>query len=213
MQRSHLWSLIIVIVVAVLALAIALPIQHPAWFNNIAFWQPREFRDLELKQGLDLQGGLQVLLEAEAQALASQATGDRDPMEAAKVIVENRVNGLGVSEPLVQRQGDNRIIVELPGIDDPDQAIATLRGTGLLEFVAMGQQFIPAGTLIETDFGGGPTATAGITGTQGLVNPQTGQPFRPSSTAAARSPASSPWTRPTAWRYNCSTAPCPCRST
>ncbi len=66
MQRSHLWSLIIVVVVAVLALSIALPIQHPAWFNNIAFWQPKEFRDLELKQGLDLQGGLQVLLEADA---------------------------------------------------------------------------------------------------------------------------------------------------
>ncbi len=61
-------------------------------------------------------------------------------MDAAKVIVDNRVNGLGVSEPLVQRQGENRIIVELPGIDDPNQAIATLRGTGLLEFVEMGQE-------------------------------------------------------------------------
>jgi protein-export membrane protein SecD len=177
MQRSHLWALIIVVVVAVLALVIALPIRHPGWFNNIAFWQPSEFRDLELKQGLDLQGGLQVLLEADPQAVASQTTANRDPMEAAKVIVENRVNALGVSEPLVQRQGDNRIIVELPGIDDPDQAIATLRGTGLLEFVEMGQQFVPAGTRIETNTGGSPTATAGITGTQGLLNPVTGEPF------------------------------------
>jgi protein-export membrane protein SecD len=170
--------------VAVLALVIALPIQHPAWFNTIAFWQPEEFRDLELKQGLDLQGGLQVLLEADPQALAAQTTGDRDPLEAAQVIVENRVNGLGVSEPLVQRQGDNRIIVELPGIDNPDQAIATLRGTGLLEFVEMGQQFVPAGTLIETDFGDGLAAAAGITGTQGLLNPTTGQPFRTIMTGA-----------------------------
>jgi len=184
MQRSHLWSLIIVIIVAVLALVIALPVQHPAWFNNIAFWQAKELRDLELKQGLDLQGGLQVLLEADPDALAAQATDGRDPLEAAKIIVENRVNGLGVSEPLVQRQGDNRIIVELPGIDNPDQAIATLRGTGLLEFVEMGQQFVPAGTLIETDFGGGPAATAGITGTQGLLNPATGQPFRTVMTGA-----------------------------
>jgi protein-export membrane protein SecD len=184
MQRSHLWALIIVVIVAVLALVIALPVQHPSWFNNIAFWQPEEFRDLELKQGLDLQGGLQVLLEADQEALAAQTTADRDPMEAAKVIVENRVNGLGVSEPLVQRQGDNRIIVELPGIDNPDQAIATLRGTGLLEFVEMGQQFVPAGTRIETSFGGGPVATAGITGTQGLLNPETGEPFNTIMTGA-----------------------------
>lgn len=183
MQRSHLWSLIIVIVVAVLALAIALPIRHPAWFTNIAFWQPQEFRDLQLKQGLDLQGGLQVLLEADQAALALQSSSDRDPMEAAKVIVENRVNGLGVSEPLVQRQGDNRLIVELPGIDDPDQAIATLKGTGLLEFVEMGQEFVPAGTLIQTDLGG-VAASAGVTGTQGLLNPATGQPFRTIMTGA-----------------------------
>ena len=76
-------------------------------------------------------------------------------MDAAKKVVESRVNGLGVSEPQVQRQGDNRIIVEIPGIDNPDQAIATLRGTGLLEFVEMGQNPMPAGTLIQTDHVGG----------------------------------------------------------
>jgi protein-export membrane protein SecD len=184
MQRSHLWSLIIVIIVTVLALAVALPIQHPAWFNNIAFWQPQEFRGLELKQGLDLQGGLQVLLEADSEALAIYRGDQLDALEAAKVIVENRVNGLGVSEPLVQRQGENRIIVELPGIDNPDQAIATLKGTGLLEFVEMGQQFFPAGTLIETDLGGSLAASSGVTGTQGLLNPQTGQPFRTIMTGA-----------------------------
>ncbi len=184
MQRSHLWSIIIVIVVAVLALVIALPIQHPAWFNNIAFWQPKEFRNLELKQGLDLQGGLQVLLEADPDALAAYRGDQRDALESAKIIVENRVDALGVAEPLVQRQGDNRIIVELPGIDNPDQAIATLRGTGLLEFVEMGQQFIPQGTVIQTDFGGGVAATSGVTGTQGLLNPQTGEPFRTIMTGA-----------------------------
>lgn len=193
MRRSHLWSLIIVLVVAVLSLAIALPVKHPAWFNNIAFWQPKEFRDLELKQGLDLQGGLQVLLEADPAALAAQKTEDRDPMDAAKVIVENRVNGLGVSEPLVQRQGENRIIVELPGIDDPDQAIATLKGTGLLEFVEMGQQGVPAGTVLQTDWGAATrpvtatqalTSTAVLTGAQGLLDPVTNQPFRTLMTGA-----------------------------
>ncbi len=184
MQRSHLWSLIVVIIVAILALVIALPINHPSWFNNIAFWQPSEFRDLELKQGLDLQGGLQVLLEADAEGLAAYRGDQRDALESVKIIVENRVNALGVAEPLVQRQGDNRLIVELPGIDNPDQAIATLRGTGLLEFVEMGQQFVPAGTLIQTDLGGH-TATSGEDGEfVGLLNPQTGQPFRTIMTGA-----------------------------
>ncbi|MFZ2489500.1 MAG: protein translocase subunit SecD [Anaerolineae bacterium] len=194
MQRSHLWSLITVLVVGILSLIIALPINHPGWFDNIAFWQPKEYRNLELKQGLDLQGGLQVLLEADPQALATAKASntERDPMQAAKVIVENRVNGLGVSEPLVQQQGDNRIIVELPGIDNPDQAIATLRGTGLLEFVEMGDQAVPAGTKIATDHNvttamtntTGITSTQAVSGTQALMNPQTGQPFHTVMTGA-----------------------------
>lgn len=184
MQRSHLWSLIVVIIVAILALVIALPINHPGWFTNIAFWQPREFRGLELKQGLDLQGGLQVLLEADAEALAAFRGEQRDALESAKMIVENRVNALGVSEPLVQRQGDNRIIVELPGIDNPDQAIATLRGTGLLEFVEMGPQAFPAGTLIQTDLGGHIAVSPEDDPNAGLLNPLTGQPFRTIMTGA-----------------------------
>jgi preprotein translocase subunit SecD len=71
-------------------------------------------------------------------------------MEAARVVVENRVNGLGVTEPLVQLQGERRIIVELPGIEDPDQAIATLRETGLLEFVEAGRTPLQEGMRIRT---------------------------------------------------------------
>ena len=186
MNRRHLYSLILVIVVAVFALVVALPVDHPQWMSNLAFWQPKEFRDLELKQGLDLQGGLQVLLEADP---STPLTGEElgAAMDAAKVIVDNRVNGLGVSEPLVQRQGENRIIVELPGIDDPNQAIATLRGTGLLEFVEMGQNPVGQGTIIQTDRG--PTSSAGASGvvsdTVGLLNPVTNEPFHTIMTGAA----------------------------
>ena len=65
MQRRQLWSLIVVVVVAVFALIIALPIDHPSWFDSIQFWNPEGTRSVELKQGLDLKGGLQVLLEFE----------------------------------------------------------------------------------------------------------------------------------------------------
>jgi preprotein translocase subunit SecD len=73
-------------------------------------------------------------------------------MQTARQIVENRVNGLGVSEAVVQLAGDRRIVVELPGIEDPEQAVATIKGTALLEFVDLGSTPLPAGTVIQTDY-------------------------------------------------------------
>ena len=106
-------------------------------------------RDIRIHQGLDLQGGLQVLLEADVPPDQAE-TFDAQTMQAARVIVENRVNGLGVTEPLVQLHGDQRIIVELPGIENPDQAIATLRETGLLEFVEAGRNPLIEGMRVRT---------------------------------------------------------------
>jgi preprotein translocase subunit SecD len=56
-------------------------------------------------------------------------------MTSVRAIVENRVNGLGVSEAVVQQAGDRRILVELPGEKDPEKALETIQKTGLLEFV------------------------------------------------------------------------------
>ena len=115
-------------------------------------------RDIRVHQGLDLQGGMQVLLEAD---LPEGQEIEAGAMDAAKVIVKNRVDALGVTEPLVQSQGERRIIVELPGVKDPELAIATIRETGLLEFVDAGNTFLPPDTVVETTFGGGivPTET------------------------------------------------------
>jgi protein-export membrane protein SecD len=68
----------------------------------------------------------------------------------AASVIENRVNALGVVEPLVQTQGSRRIIVELPGIQDPDQAIATIRETALLEFIDAGTRYLPPPTVVRT---------------------------------------------------------------
>ncbi len=131
-------------------------------------------RDIRIHQGLDLQGGLQVLLEADVPA-DQQADFDAQTMQAARVIVENRVNGLGVTEPLVQLQGEQRIIVELPGIEDPDQAIATLRETGLLEFVEAERTPLAEGMRIRTSLdaeegtGEDISATTALTGTEALT--------------------------------------------
>ncbi len=104
-------------------------------------------RDLELRRGLDLQGGLEVLLEAD---LPADEAVDAAAMEATRAIIEQRVNGLGVSEPLIQLSGSRRIIVELPGIEDPDRAIETFGETGLLEFIDAGYQYLIPGEVVTT---------------------------------------------------------------
>lgn len=100
-------------------------------------------RDVSVRLGLDLQGGTQVLMVAEGIV-------DKDIMATAATVIERRVNGLGVSEAIVQLSGENRIIVELPGVRDPEQAIETLRGTGRLEFIDTKGQFLNDGTLVRT---------------------------------------------------------------
>ncbi len=104
---------------------------------------------IELHQGLDLRGGLRVLLSADVPAGEAVSA---DAMTAARVIVENRVNALGVTEPVVQLQGDRYLVVELPGIQDPDAAIEALKGTGLLEFVDAGSTQLPQGAMVHTSY-------------------------------------------------------------
>jgi preprotein translocase subunit SecD len=84
-----------------------------------------------IKQGLDLQGGTHVVLEA---VDTPEAKVDEDAVQRVVKIIERRVNELGLTEPIIQRQGDRRIIVELPGISDPEKAIDMLGKTALLEF-------------------------------------------------------------------------------
>ena len=66
-----------------------------------------------IRQGLDLQGGTHVVLEAEDTDIAKV---DNDAMQRVVSIMEKRVNELGLAEPLIQREGERRVIIELPGI-------------------------------------------------------------------------------------------------
>lgn len=84
-----------------------------------------------IRQGLDLQGGTHVVLEA---VDTPQAEVNDDAMQRVVKIIEKRVNELGLTEPMIQREGKRRIIVELPGIKDPDKAIQVLGKTAMLEF-------------------------------------------------------------------------------
>lgn len=80
--------------------------------------------------GLDLKGGVHVVLEADE----SVVDITNENMSGVISIIERRINALGVSEPIIQKQGNRRVIIELPGIHDQQQAIDTVGKTALLEF-------------------------------------------------------------------------------
>jgi len=145
-KRYRRLLIVIVIVVGISAWIV--------WPNNPGIHILGIDRDIETRLGLDLVGGVQALLEAdlpEEQQITSEA------MRTATRIVENRVNGLGVTEAVVQQAGDRRIVVELPGETDPERALQTIRQTGLLEFVDFStitdqEAFTLVGNRIQTDF-------------------------------------------------------------
>ncbi len=118
-------------------------------------------RNVAVKLGLDLRGGLQTLLEADVPADRVVTT---DEINNTRTILENRANGLGVSEVLMQTAGNRRIVAEFPGVSNPEEVVAALKQTALLEFVDMGDT--PGtqveGTTIVTDTDSS-QATAGQT--------------------------------------------------
>lgn len=159
MRRNYGRWLIPILILAVLAGWVVWPDNPGIHIGGIQ-------RDIELVRGLDLQGGLQVLLEAD---LPPETAVTSEQMQTARDIVENRVNALGVVEPLVQVAGSRRIVVELPGIDNPEDAVATIKETGLLEFIDMSiispeAAYALVGQTVQTDYGQpaapAPTATA-----------------------------------------------------
>jgi preprotein translocase subunit SecD len=110
-----------------------------------------------VRQGLDLQGGLQVTLEARPPGGGSVDSGTLD---GTRDTLERRVNGLGVAEPLIQTRGDNQIVVELPGIEDPEQAVEVLRETALLEIINTNGSPLAPGTVVQTTLGDTDAAAA-----------------------------------------------------
>jgi preprotein translocase subunit SecD len=141
--------LALIIVVTLCALWIALP----ANVLDIGGYKERH----PLREGLDLQGGLQVTLEARP---PGGGDVDRGTLDGTRDTLERRVNGLGVSEPLIQTRGDNQIVVELPGIENPEQAVDVLRETALLEIVYADGQRLAPGTIVRTSLGDIETTSA-----------------------------------------------------
>ena len=114
MSRHLVWRSILVL--GVIGLAIFLVVTRP------------------VRLGLDLEGGTQIVLEA--QPTEGQAVTD-DTIDRTLEVLRRRVDQLGVSEPTLQRSGDERVIIELPGVSDPEQALEVIGRTAQLTFHAV----------------------------------------------------------------------------
>lgn len=104
----------ILFVILIMALAIGIIIKKP------------------LTLGLDLQGGIQLILEAQS---SDSTPVNQDSVSGVMEVIRNRVDGLGLSEPIITQKGEKQIIVELAGLKDPTRAMSMVGETALLEFV------------------------------------------------------------------------------
>ncbi len=126
MTRSRVWlSLLGIVIVAVSAAYLATP-QGPSRIP-VGF-----IKSLVFRLGLDLQGGSQLIYEAD---LSSIRDGEKtEAINGVRDVIERRINAFGVSEPVIQVQGDKRLLVELPGVTDINEAVAEIGKTPFLEF-------------------------------------------------------------------------------
>lgn len=137
------WTAAFIGILTILAVFVAMP--------NVSFL-PKDhwINKSKIHLGLDLQGGTHLVYQADVSEIPNSERRDR--VEALRDVIERRVNAYGVSEPLVQTNfnGENyRIIVELAGVTDVNEAIKIIDKTPLLEFKTQGEA-APAVT-VETD--------------------------------------------------------------
>ncbi|HHY97120.1 MAG TPA: protein translocase subunit SecD [Firmicutes bacterium] len=111
MNRTNLWKLIGILVLTV--------------FCAVTIY----YRPLNL--GLDLRGGTRLVLEAQD---TDAVKVDEDAVMRAKEVIERRIDQMGLAEPVIYRQGDRRVVVELAGVRDPDRAKKIIGQTAQLEF-------------------------------------------------------------------------------
>jgi preprotein translocase subunit SecD len=154
-RRPYLTLVLILLLVAV---AIWVDVSKQINITNPFNSKPLISRNTDIRLGLDLRGGLQVLLEAD---LPVNSTVSSTDLATTRQILMNRANGLGVSEVVMQSAPPNRIVAQFPGVKNSDEVVAALQETGMLEFVDMGTERLPEGTIVQTDFG---TAGAGSNG-------------------------------------------------
>jgi preprotein translocase subunit SecD len=134
--------LILVLVVWALVIWAVLP-------NNPGIHIGNFNRTMKMQEGLDLRGGMRVLLQVDlpdGTAVTAQELAD------AKAILLSRSNALGVSEVNFQTSGTNRIVGEFPGLTNTSDVVASLKQVGQLAFVPMGTTQLAGGTKVNVDY-------------------------------------------------------------
>ncbi len=192
MRSRNTWLIVIIVLVA---FSIWVDSVNRITIMNPFSDKPLVDRNTELQRGLDTKGGLQTLLQAD---VANCAAVNRSDLDVTRQILESRANALGVSEISMQTAGNCRIVAEFPGVSNPDQVVAALKQTALLEFVDMGSNPLPEGTVIKTDYGQTPaeaTATAAATLTPPAT--ATSAPATTATPAAGATPGATPVVSPT----------------
>src|SRR6188768_1242825 len=91
-----------------------------------------KLREKAIPLGLDLQGGMHLVLEVDSSKLPPEEA--RSSVDRAIEVIRNRIDQFGVAEPIIQREGQNRIVVQLPGLSDRERARELIGKTALLEF-------------------------------------------------------------------------------
>ena len=126
----------------------------------------------DLRKGLDLQGGLEVVLQAEPKPPHRLTPGDLDRSVA---VMRERIDKIGVAEPELRKQGTNQIVIQLPAVHDPDQAARIVGQTAQLELYDLESSLAPP----SIDAAGNPVAHARLYDL--LARVQSGQRGKPSA--------------------------------
>lgn len=137
MTRSDQWKLAGVLLATGLAAWYLYPTVRyysmtPAQRDAAPASELADLRKKAIHLGLDLQGGMHIVLEVDRSRLSAEEA--KDAPERAMEILRNRIDQFGVAEPLVQREGEDRIAIQLPGLTDRERARELLGKTALLEF-------------------------------------------------------------------------------
>ena len=136
-MSTNLKKLLAAIVLAVLILGGYLSVFGIGSVNSV--------KDV-MKYGLDINGGVYVVMEAQ-----TDLTGDelKTLMEQTRAVLDNRVNQLGVAESSVTIEGENRLRIEMPGVDDAEDAIQAIGKTAQLQFVLSDGTVIVDGSMVK----------------------------------------------------------------
>ncbi len=136
-NRFRIWLVIVLVVISLFSLlpTIRMVMMGQEQRDQLKQEDPRAWKSLESKAirlGLDLRGGMHLVMEIDLDSIPPEGRGDAQ--ERFLSIIRNRIDQYGVSEPVIQRQGNNRVVVQLAGIDNPEAARDLVGRTAVLSY-------------------------------------------------------------------------------